>query len=210
MRVLLISTYELGHQPLHVASPAAALRRAGHEVRCLDLSVQPWDPDALDWAQAVGFSVPMHTAMRVAGELRWFAESELIGSGLRDRPRHRIGRRLQRLRAHLTVLRPRGPDEAATPAGGDRGDRDHAVERSARADRDERPRRTRLPGFARGRSPAESKRIGRRCAVSSLGGRPTEQSSGVDKAACGRGLGSRDSCGAPLWISMQRRTCHAQ
>ena len=73
---------------------------------------------------------------------------------------------------------------------------------SARADRDERPRRTRLPGFARGRSPAESKRIGRRCAVSSLGGRPTEQSSGVDKAACGRGLGSRDSCGAPLWISM--------
>ena len=66
MRVLLISTYELGHQPLHLASPAAALRRAGHEVRCLDLSVQPWDPDALDWAQAVGFSVPMHTAMRLA------------------------------------------------------------------------------------------------------------------------------------------------
>ena len=66
MRVLLISTYELGHQPLHVASPAAALRRAGHETRCLDLSVQPWEPDALDWAQAVGFSVPMHTAMRLA------------------------------------------------------------------------------------------------------------------------------------------------
>ena len=66
MRVLLISTYELGHQPLHVASPAAALRRAGHEVRCLDLSVQPWDTGALEWAQAVGFSVPMHTAMRLA------------------------------------------------------------------------------------------------------------------------------------------------
>lgn len=66
MRVLLISTYELGHQPLHVASPAAALRRAGHELRCLDLSVQPWDPDALEWAQAVGFSVPMHAAMRLA------------------------------------------------------------------------------------------------------------------------------------------------
>ncbi|HEV7363717.1 MAG TPA: CUAEP/CCAEP-tail radical SAM protein [Solirubrobacteraceae bacterium] len=66
MRVLLISTYELGHQPLHVASPAAALRSAGHEVRCLDLSVQPWDPGALEWAQAVGFSVPMHTAMRLA------------------------------------------------------------------------------------------------------------------------------------------------
>ena len=66
MRVLLISTYELGHQPLHVASPAAALRRAGHELRCLDLSVQPWDPGALEWTQAVGFSVPMHTAMRLA------------------------------------------------------------------------------------------------------------------------------------------------
>ena len=66
MRVLLISTYELGHQPLHVASPAAALRRAGHEVRCLDLSVEPWDPGALEWTQAVGFSVPMQTAMRLA------------------------------------------------------------------------------------------------------------------------------------------------
>src|SRR3954470_15879299 len=66
MRVLLVSTYELGHQPLHVASPAAALHRAGHEVRCLDLSVERWDTRALEWAQAVGFSVPMHTAMRLA------------------------------------------------------------------------------------------------------------------------------------------------
>ena len=65
MRVLLISTYELGHQPLHVASPAAALRRAGHDVSCLDLSVQPWDSEALQWTQAVAFSVPMHTAMRL-------------------------------------------------------------------------------------------------------------------------------------------------
>src|SRR3982750_3482836 len=66
MRVLLVSTYELGHQPLHVASPAAALRRAGHEVRCLDLSVEPGDAGALEWAQAAGFSVPMHTAIRLA------------------------------------------------------------------------------------------------------------------------------------------------
>jgi radical SAM superfamily enzyme YgiQ (UPF0313 family) len=66
MRVLLVSTYELGHQPLHVASPAARLQAEGHEVRCLDLSVERWDPGALDWAQAVGFSVPMHTAMRLA------------------------------------------------------------------------------------------------------------------------------------------------
>ncbi len=66
MRVLLISTYELGHQPLHVASPAAALRSAAHEVRCLDLSIEPWDPDVLNWSEAVAFSVPMHTAMRLA------------------------------------------------------------------------------------------------------------------------------------------------
>ena len=66
MRVVLVSSYELGHQPLHLASPAAALQAAGHEVRCLDLSVQTWAPALMEWAQAVGFSVPMHTAMRLA------------------------------------------------------------------------------------------------------------------------------------------------
>ena len=66
MRVLLVSTYELGHQPVHLASPAAALRRCGHQVDTVDLSVQPWDPDALARAEAVAFSVPMHTAMRLA------------------------------------------------------------------------------------------------------------------------------------------------
>ena len=66
MRILLVSTYELGHQPLHVASPAAALTAAGHEVRCLDTSVQPWDREAAAWADGVAFSVPMHTAMRLA------------------------------------------------------------------------------------------------------------------------------------------------
>ena len=66
MKVLLVSTYELGHQPLHVASPAAALLAAGHEVRCLDLSVEAWDDGAVAWCDAVAFSVPMHTAMRLA------------------------------------------------------------------------------------------------------------------------------------------------
>lgn len=68
MQVLLVSSYELGHQPLHLASPAAALRAAGHTVECLDISVQPWDPVAVDGADAVCFSVPMHTAMRLAVE----------------------------------------------------------------------------------------------------------------------------------------------
>ncbi|HEV3362709.1 MAG TPA: CUAEP/CCAEP-tail radical SAM protein [Acidimicrobiia bacterium] len=66
MRLLLVSTYELGHQPLHLAAPAAALRAAGHEVRTLDTSVESWTREPVDWAEAVAFSVPMHTAMRLA------------------------------------------------------------------------------------------------------------------------------------------------
>ena len=65
MRVLLVSTYELGHQPLHLAAPAAALRAAGHEVRTLDTSVEAWVREPVEWAEAVAFSVPMHTAMRL-------------------------------------------------------------------------------------------------------------------------------------------------
>src|SRR5438874_576218 len=66
MHVLLVSTYELGHQPLSVASTAAVLRAAGHDVRALDLSVEEWDDERVAWADAVAFSVPMHTAMRLA------------------------------------------------------------------------------------------------------------------------------------------------
>ncbi len=66
MRVLLVASYELGHQPLQVAAPAAQLRARGHEVRCHDLSIQPWDPELVTWAERVAFSVPMHTAMRIA------------------------------------------------------------------------------------------------------------------------------------------------
>ncbi len=65
MRILLISTYELGHQPLHVAWPAAALAAEGHEVKALDLAVEDWDQNRVEWAEAVGVSVPMHTAMRL-------------------------------------------------------------------------------------------------------------------------------------------------
>jgi radical SAM superfamily enzyme YgiQ (UPF0313 family) len=68
VHVLLVSTYELGHQPLYAASAAAALRGAGHEVRTLDLAVQAWDPALVGWADGVAFSVPMHTAMRLATE----------------------------------------------------------------------------------------------------------------------------------------------
>ncbi len=70
MRVLLLSAYELGHQPLHLAAPAAALERAGHEVRCIDLSVDELVEDDVDWAEAAAMSVPMHTALRLARATR--------------------------------------------------------------------------------------------------------------------------------------------
>ncbi|MGH9096037.1 MAG: cobalamin-dependent protein, partial [Acidimicrobiales bacterium] len=66
MRVLLVSTYELGNQPLGLAKPAAALEAAGHQVRCLDVAVDPIPGAEFDWADRVAFSVPMHTAMRLA------------------------------------------------------------------------------------------------------------------------------------------------
>lgn len=69
MRVLLLSTYELGHQPLGLARPATELAAAGHQVRCLDLSVEPLDEAAVAWAGLVGISTPMHTATRLGARL---------------------------------------------------------------------------------------------------------------------------------------------
>ena len=66
LRILLISTYELGRQPFGLASPAAWLRNAGADVVCLDLARQPLDEDALRRADAVAFYLPMHTATRLA------------------------------------------------------------------------------------------------------------------------------------------------
>jgi radical SAM superfamily enzyme YgiQ (UPF0313 family) len=66
LRVLLISTYELGRQPFGLASPAAWLRNAGAEVACLDLARQSLDEEALRTADAVAFYLPMHTATRLA------------------------------------------------------------------------------------------------------------------------------------------------
>lgn len=81
-RVLLVATYELGHQPANLAGPAARLRARGHEVRLLDTSVEPWDPDALAWAERVACSVPMHTAARLARELAPAIDKPLCCYGL--------------------------------------------------------------------------------------------------------------------------------
>jgi radical SAM superfamily enzyme YgiQ (UPF0313 family) len=66
MLVLLLSTYDLGRQPFGLASPAAWLRRAGLEVRTIDLSREAFDPDAVRAADVVAIHLPMHTATRLA------------------------------------------------------------------------------------------------------------------------------------------------
>lgn len=66
MRVLLLSTYELGAQPLGIALPAALLRREGHDLRPCDLSLEPLADEDVAWAEAALVSVPMHTALRLA------------------------------------------------------------------------------------------------------------------------------------------------
>ncbi|MDO9445793.1 MAG: cobalamin-dependent protein, partial [Dehalococcoidia bacterium] len=69
IRVLLVSTYELGHQPLGLAWPAAALRAAGHDVRTLDVAVETLDAGAFRNVDLVAISVPMHTAARIGVEV---------------------------------------------------------------------------------------------------------------------------------------------
>ncbi len=66
MKALLISTYDLGHQPFGLASPAAWLRARGHDVVCADLSRSPLPRDAVRAADLVAFHLPMHTATRLA------------------------------------------------------------------------------------------------------------------------------------------------
>ena len=95
-RVLLISTYEQGHQPLGVAAPAAALRSTGHEVSAFDLAVESVSPEQLQTSAAeadlIGISTPMHTAarlgIRIARQLEQVSEKivfyGLAAGSLRD------------------------------------------------------------------------------------------------------------------------------
>jgi len=69
VKILLISTYELGRQPFGLASPAAWLRKRGHEVGCLDLSRQALSDPGVRDAGLIAFYVPMHTATRLTLEL---------------------------------------------------------------------------------------------------------------------------------------------
>jgi radical SAM superfamily enzyme YgiQ (UPF0313 family) len=66
MNVVLVSTYELGHQPFGLASPKAWLAREGHRVACADLAVEPLPEPLIREADLVAFYLPMHTATRLA------------------------------------------------------------------------------------------------------------------------------------------------
>src|SRR2546428_10641622 len=72
--ILLISTYELGHQPLGLAWPKAFLERAGYAPATIDLAVEALDESTLRQARLIAIAVPMHTALRpgvrAAGRVR--------------------------------------------------------------------------------------------------------------------------------------------
>ena len=67
--ILLVSCYELGHQPLSLASPLAVLRRAGFAPAAVDTAVAELPDDAIRAARLIAVSVPMHTALRLGAAL---------------------------------------------------------------------------------------------------------------------------------------------
>ncbi|MDA0238898.1 MAG: CUAEP/CCAEP-tail radical SAM protein [Proteobacteria bacterium] len=69
MNVLLISTYDLGHQPFGLASPAAWLTEAGATVVCNDLAVESLNETAVKDAQMIAIHLPMHTATRLGSQI---------------------------------------------------------------------------------------------------------------------------------------------
>jgi radical SAM superfamily enzyme YgiQ (UPF0313 family) len=69
VRIVLISTYELGRQPFGLASPAAWLRADGHEVTVADVSCSPMPWPAVEEADLLAFFLPMHTATRLFQKL---------------------------------------------------------------------------------------------------------------------------------------------
>lgn len=67
--VLLISLYELGHQPQHLATPLGFLREAGFRPAALDLHAEPFDPERVRRARVIFVAAPMHTALRLGVRL---------------------------------------------------------------------------------------------------------------------------------------------
>jgi len=66
MRVLLLSTYDLGHQPFSLASPAAKLLEAGADITCNDLAIESLNEKAVLNADLIAIYLQMHTATRLS------------------------------------------------------------------------------------------------------------------------------------------------
>jgi radical SAM superfamily enzyme YgiQ (UPF0313 family) len=63
--ILLIACYELGHQPLGIASPVGFLEQAGYVPDALDIAIERLDAEKVARARFIGIAVPMHTALRL-------------------------------------------------------------------------------------------------------------------------------------------------
>lgn len=67
MRVVVLSTYDLGRPPLDALAIAARLAADGHQATVHDLAVEEWSSvEPLDAVDAAVLSIPMHTAARLA------------------------------------------------------------------------------------------------------------------------------------------------
>ena len=61
----MIACYELGHQPLGIASPLGWLEQEGFAPATMDISVESFDVEKIARARFIGIAVPMHTALRL-------------------------------------------------------------------------------------------------------------------------------------------------
>lgn len=130
--ILLVATYELGHQPLTLATPLAMLRKAGFAPTARDTSVEDLSESDIRAARLVAISTPMHTALRlgfqVAERIRGLNPSATIvfyglyatlnaGMLLRERADAVIGGEYQRPLLALAQARATGAplDTGAIP-----------------------------------------------------------------------------------------------
>ncbi len=67
--ILLISCYELGHQPFHLAALLALLRQTGYAPVPVDTAVETLTDEAITKARFIAVSVPMHTALRLGQQV---------------------------------------------------------------------------------------------------------------------------------------------
>ncbi len=67
--LLLVSCYELGHQPLHLAVLQSLLSEAGYNPLPVDTAVETLSDESIQRARFIAISVPMHTALRLGEQV---------------------------------------------------------------------------------------------------------------------------------------------